>query len=75
MRLLVPALFTVLLAACGGDADVGPEDEIRAWVAQAESAAEEKDRGDDGAGRQGEPCSDRPLNVDVWGRMWHQCLL
>lgn len=43
MRLLIPALLVTLLPACGGP-DVGPEEALRAWVAQAESAAEEKDR-------------------------------
>ena len=33
-----------LLAACGGT-DEGPEAAIRAWVAQGEQAAEDKDRG------------------------------
>jgi len=36
----------MLIVACGpADPDASPEDELRAWVARGEIAAEEKDRG------------------------------
>ena len=45
VRNLIISLFFVLLAACGGDPS-DPEAEVRAWIAQGEIAAEEKDRGE-----------------------------
>lgn len=46
MRGLMLSIGLSLLAACGGEApEYNPEDEIRAWVARGEAAAEEKDRG------------------------------
>ena len=44
MRILILSLICVLLAGCGGGADGSPEEAVRAWVAAAETAAEEKDR-------------------------------
>ena len=43
MRILKISLISGFLAACGGS-DAGPEEAVRAWVAAAEAAAEEKDR-------------------------------
>ena len=45
MRNLIISLFFIHLAACGGDPN-DPEAELRAWVAQGEAAAEDKDRGE-----------------------------
>lgn len=46
MRGLILFISFSLVAACGGAPDSDPEQEIRAWVARGEAAAEEKDRGD-----------------------------
>ena len=43
MRLITIAMICVLLAACGGPS-VGPEEELRQWIAAAEAAAEDLDR-------------------------------
>lgn len=43
MRFLQSYLLCILLAGCGGSA-VGPEEALRAWVATAVAAAEDKDR-------------------------------
>jgi hypothetical protein len=43
MRLFRSCLLCILLAGCGGSA-VGPEEALRAWVATAVAAAEDKDR-------------------------------
>lgn len=43
MRILFLPVVLLLLAACGESAGT-PEDEIRAWVASAESAVEAEDR-------------------------------
>lgn len=44
MRKLMFSFLFMSLAGCGGGDAVSPEDELRAWVARGESAAEEKDR-------------------------------
>lgn len=43
MRFLKSCLICILLAGCGGSA-AGPEEALRAWVAAAIAAAEDKDR-------------------------------
>ncbi len=45
----LPALMLLTLAACGGDG-TSPEDQVRAWLASMEEAAEAKDRGEVMAG-------------------------
>lgn len=44
MRMLLISLISGFLGGCGGGPDGGPEEALRAWVAAAEAAAEEKDR-------------------------------
>lgn len=47
MRNLILCICVLLIAACGSSddgADNSPENDIRAWVARGEAAAEEKDR-------------------------------
>jgi hypothetical protein len=44
MRILILSLICAFLAGCGGGTDGGPEEAVRAWVAAAEAAAEDKDR-------------------------------
>lgn len=44
MRILTISLICATLAGCGRAE--GPEEAVRAWVAAAEAAAEEKDRGE-----------------------------
>ena len=43
VRYLIISLLLIQLTACGGDPN-DPEAEVRAWIAQGEAAAEEKDR-------------------------------
>lgn len=45
VRNLIFSLIFLQLAACGGEPS-DPEAEVRAWIAQGEAAAEEKDRGE-----------------------------
>ena len=44
MRLLISGLVCLLLYGCGGPGD-SPEDEVRRWLADAQSAVETEDRG------------------------------
>lgn len=44
MRTFITGLICAFLAGCGGGAETGPEEAVRAWVQAAEAAAEEKDR-------------------------------
>ena len=47
MRGLLLSICLTLIAACGGGtSEYNPEDELRAWVARGEVAAEEKNRGE-----------------------------
>jgi hypothetical protein len=43
-RILIGSLICAFFAGCGGGPAEGPEEAVRAWVAAAEIAAEEKDR-------------------------------
>jgi len=43
-RILIPGVICVFLTACGGGSATAPEEALRAWVAAAEAAAEDKDR-------------------------------
>ncbi len=45
MHTRIPILLSIVIAACGGESGT-PEEAIRAWIARAEVAAEEKDRGE-----------------------------
>ena len=44
MRLIMACMMCALLTACGGGPSAGPEEALRLWVANAETAAEDLDR-------------------------------